>query len=293
MAKTFSIGCLQYCAGLDTDRNLHRIEGLLGEAVSAGAQLVCVPEYATCYGTRRGKLVVGAEDERQHAGLLALQDMARQHAVWMLIGSIAVKRDDGLISNRSLLIDNAGMIVARYDKVHLFDVDLEGGESYRESDLIRPGEQAVLIETPFGRLGLTICYDIRFPQLYRTLAKAGANVLFAPAAFTRKTGQAHWHTLVGARAIETGSYLVAPCQCGDQRGKLKRYGHSLIIGPWGETLADGGEGVGVITAEIDLDKVAAARRSIPALTHDRLFEITVLPPQDGNVEATKRTPTSS
>ncbi len=293
MAKTLNIGCLQYCAGVDTDRNLRRIEALLDEAVAGGAQLVCLPEYATCYGTRRGKLFVGAEEEDEHTGLLALRDMARQQSVWMLIGSIAVKRNDGLINNRSFLIDDVGNIVARYDKVHLFDVDLEGGESYRESDLIRPGEQAVLIDTPFGRLGLTICYDLRFPQLYRTLAKAGANILFAPAAFTHKTGQAHWHTLVTARAIETSAYLVAPCQCGDQKGKLKRYGHSLIVGPWGEILADGGEDAGVITTEIHLDEVAAARCSIPALQHDRLFEITVLSRQDNDVEETKQTPTSS
>ena len=293
MSRNFCIGCLQYSAGVDTARNLRRIEALLDESVSAGAQLICLPEYATCYGVRRGKLFVGAEEEHEHTGLLALRDMAREKAVWILIGSVAVKRDDGLINNRSYLIDDAGTIVARYDKVHLFDVDLEGGETYRESDLIRPGDQAVLIETPFGRLGLTICYDIRFPQLYRTLAKAGANILFAPAAFTRKTGEAHWHTLVAARAIEAGAYLVAPCQCGDQKGKLKRYGHSLVVGPWGEILADGGEAPGVITAEINLDNVALARRSIPALQHDRLFEITVLSRQDGDVEQTKRTPTSS
>lgn len=293
MARTLHIGCLQYCAGMDTDRNLRRIEKLLDRATGSGSQLVCLPEYATCYGSRRGRLVVGAEEEYEHAGLLALRDMARQRSIWMLIGSIAIKRSDGLINNRSYLIDDSGNIMARYDKIHLFDVDLEGGESYRESDLVRPGEQAVLIETPFGHLGLTICYDIRFPQLYRTLAKAGADILFAPAAFTRKTGEAHWHTLVAARAIENCAYLVAPCQCGDQKGKLKRYGHSLIVSPWGEVLADGGESAGVITATIDLDMMDAARRSIPALQHDRLFEISVLPRQDRNVEETKRTPTSS
>jgi predicted amidohydrolase len=293
MAKTLNIGCLQYSAGADTDRNLRQVEKLLSDAVGAGAQLVCLPEYATCYGTRRGRLVLGAEDEEEHTGLLALKNMARERAIWMLIGSVAIKSDDGMISNRSYLIDDAGSIVARYDKLHLFDVDLEGGESYRESDLVRPGEQAVLIETPLGRLGLTICYDIRFPQLYRTLAKAGADILFVPAAFTRKTGQAHWHTLVTARAIETGAYLVAPCQCGEQKGKLKRYGHSLIVDPWGGTLADGGENTGVITAEIDLDKVEVARRSVPALQHDRLFEISVLSREGAGNEKSKRSPTSS
>ncbi|MEZ5935495.1 MAG: nitrilase-related carbon-nitrogen hydrolase [Alphaproteobacteria bacterium] len=207
--------------------------------------------------------------------------------------SIAIKRDDGLISNRSYLIDDAGDVVARYDKVHLFDVDLDNGESYRESALIKAGETAVVAETPLGRVALTICYDIRFPQLYRTLAKAGAEVIFAPAAFTRKTGQAHWHTLVTARAIETGAYLVAPCQCGDQNGKLARFGHSLIVGPWGEHLADGGEEPGVVTAEIDLDEVAAARRKIPALQHDRLFEISIMSARDGKPEEENVLPTSS
>lgn len=293
MAKTLKVGCLQYCANTDTDKNLQGIDVLLAEAVEAGAQLVCLPEYAACYGSRRGRLVVGAEEEERHAGLIALREMAERRAVWMLIGSVAIKREDGLINNRSYLIDDAGDIVARYDKVHLFDVDLDGGESYRESDVIKPGDQAVLVETPLGRLGLTICYDIRFPQLYRTLAKAGAEILFAPAAFTRRTGRAHWHTLVTARAIETGAYLVAPCQSGDQNGKLKRYGHSLIVSPWGEVLADGGEETGVITADIDLEKVGAARRSIPALQHDRLFEISVRSQQKSDGEETRLSPTSS
>lgn len=293
MAKTFKVGCLQYSATTNTADTLRAIERLLPKAVGKGAKLICLPEYATCYGIRRGKLALGAEEEEAHTGLLALKDMAAEHGVWMLIGSVAVKRDDGLINNRSYLIDDAGNIAARYDKVHLFDVDLAGGESYRESDVIKPGDQAVLIDTPFGRLGLTICYDIRFPQLYRTLAKAGADILFAPAAFTRKTGQAHWHTLVTSRAIETGSYLVAPCQCGEQNGKLKRYGHSLIVGPWGEILADGGEDKGVIIADINLEKVAEARESIPALQHDRLFEISVLPREDSSAEETRLSPTSS
>lgn len=292
MTRALNVSCIQYCADSNSDRNLGTIRRLVGRAASDGAQLICLPEYATCYGTARGQLKVGAADEEEHTGLIELQALAQQHAIWLLIGSIAIKRDDGLINNRSYLIDDGGGIAARYDKIHLFDVDLDGGESYRESKTIKAGDKAVLVETPFGRLGLTICYDIRFPQLYRTLAKAGADIIFAPAAFTRTTGRAHWHTLVTARAIESGAYLIAPCQCGDQRGKLARYGHSLIVDPWGKQLADGGEKAGFIKAEIDLENAAAARRMIPALQHDRLFEIATISSDDTKPEKSELRPTS-
>ena len=292
MTRALNVGCIQYCSGSNTDRNLRTIERLVGRAASNGAQLLCLPEYATCYGSVRGQLKVGAVKEEEHVGLAALRALAQEHAIWLLIGSIAIERDDGLINNRSYLVDDQGEIVAQYDKIHLFDVDLDGSESYRESKTIKAGDKAVVAETPFGRFGLTICYDLRFPQLYRTLAKAGADVIFAPAAFTRTTGRAHWHTLVTARAIETGAYLIAPCQCGDQRGKLARYGHSLIVDPWGKHLADGGEKAGVITAEIDLENTAAARRMIPALQHDRLFEISTISNTDTNPQESKLRPTS-
>ena len=293
MARALRVSCVQHCASADIDRNLRQLEKLIGKAAAADSHLICLPEYATTYGASRGRLQLGADEEERHVGLAALRDLARQMARWILIGSIAIKRDDGLINNRSYLIDEAGSIVARYDKVHLFDVDLDGGESYRESALIKAGDKAVLVDTPFGRLGLTICYDVRFPQLYRTLAKAGAEIIFAPAAFTRKTGRDHWHTLIKARAIETGAYMVAPCQCGDAKGKLARYGHSLIVGPWGETLADGGENAGFVTADLDLEDVAAARQKIPALSHDRLFEIALLPKDDDGAEHTTSHPNAS
>ncbi len=276
MAAKFKVSCVQHCATADTERTLERLGVLINKAAKAGADLICLPEYAACYGSSRGRLHVGAEPESKHAALHVLRNLAKKHACWLLIGSIGIRRDDALISNRAYLVDRTGSIRARYDKIHLFDVDLEGGESYRESATIKAGDRAVLVDTPFGRLGLTICYDVRFPQLYRTLAKAGADILFIPAAFTRKTGAAHWHTLVTARAIETGAYVVAPCQCGDDRGKLARYGHSLIVDPWGEILADGGDKVGVVTAELDLDKVTAARRMVPALGHDRIVEIDLI-----------------
>ncbi|MEM9626015.1 MAG: carbon-nitrogen hydrolase family protein [Pseudomonadota bacterium] len=293
MTRSLKVGCVQHCAGTNTDRNLRQLEKLITKVAAQDAEIICLSEYATTYGASRGRLQVGAEYEDSHVGLAAIRDLARQTGRWILIGSIAIKRDDDLISNRSYLIDNAGAIVASYDKIHLFDVDLDRGESYRESAMIKAGDKAVLVDTPFGRFGLTICYDLRFPQLYRTLAKAGAEVIFAPAAFTRTTGRDHWHTLVTARAIETGAYLLAPCQCGDVKGKLARYGHSLIVSPWGGILADGGENAGIITADLDLDKVALARQRIPALSHDRLFEISFAPKSEGGEEQTSSHPNAS
>jgi len=292
MTQALKVACIQHCAGADTDKNFVVLESLIGEAVDDGARLVCLPEYAACYGMSRGRLQVGAEPEEHHHGLASLRALAKQHGAWLLIGSIGIRREDGLINNRSYLIDDKGDIQARYDKIHLFDVDLDGGESYRESASIKAGDRAVLVDTPFGRLGLTICYDLRFPQLYRTLAKAGAEIIFIPAAFTRKTGSAHWHTMVTSRAIETGAYVVAPSQCGDIKGKLARYGHSLIIGPWGEVLADAGDDVGYVTADLDLAEVEAARRKIPALTHDRLVEIELIAAGDGDLEQSS-TPNAS
>ena len=270
----FKIACVQHCAGLDVDANLATLARMIEQAVVSGAKLVCLPEYCAAYGMTDGRLAVGARPEGEHEALRALSEQARRHRCWLLIGSIGLLADDGRTLNRSYLVDSAGAIRARYDKIHLFDVDLARGESYRESSTIRPGETAVVVATPLGRLGLSVCYDLRFAHLYRALAKAGAEVLFVPAAFTRTTGQAHWHALLRARAIETGAFVVAPSQCGDaQDGRLARYGHSLIVAPWGEVLADGGEAEGVIIAELDLAQVAEARRMIPALRHDRVFEV--------------------
>jgi deaminated glutathione amidase len=270
----FRVACVQHCAGLDAAANLATLARLIEQAVARGAELVCLPEYCAAYGMTDGRLAVDARAEGEHEALRTLGEQARRHGRWLLIGSLGVLAADGRILNRSYLVDPAGAIRARYDKIHLFDVDLARGESYRESSTIRPGETAPVVATPFARLGLTICYDLRFPQLYRALAKAGADVLFVPAAFTRTTGQAHWHVLLRARAIETGAFVVAPSQCGEAPdGSLARYGHSLFVDPWGEVLADGGEDEGVIAAELDLARVAEARRMIPALRHDRVFEV--------------------
>jgi predicted amidohydrolase len=268
------IACVQHCAGLDVAANLETLARLIEQAVARRAELVCLPEYCAAYGMTVGRLDVGARPEHEHEALMMLAGQAHRQRCWLLIGSIGVLAEDGRILNRSYLVDGAGVVRARYDKIHLFDVDLASGERYRESSTIRPGETAVAVATPFARLGLTICYDLRFAQLYRALAKAGAEVLFVPAAFTRTTGQAHWHVLLRARAIETGAFVVAPSQCGTAPdGTLARYGHSLIVDPWGEVLADGGEDEGVIVADLDLSGVAAARRMIPALRHDRVFEV--------------------
>lgn len=276
MATTFRAACVQHQAGLNVDANLSNLARLIREAAEGGADVIGLPEYCACYGMRDGRLDVGAAPEADHAALLFLRGQARQHQRWILIGSIGIRAGDGRVLNRSYLIDDSGGIRAHYDKIHLFDVDLEGGETYRESATIRPGETAVVVETPFGRIGLSVCYDIRFPHLYRAPAKSGAEMVMVPAAFTHKTGKAHWHVLLRARAVEAGVFVVAPSQCGDADGTLARFGHSLIVDPWGNVLADGGEAESVATAEIDLGQVATCREMIPALRHDRRFDVAVV-----------------
>ena len=211
--------------------------------------------------------------------LAALREVAQETGVWLLIGSLAIdlSREPGTaggehrLANRSYLVDPGGAVVAHYDKIHMFDVDLAGGESYRESNAFRPGGRAVLAETPWGVLGMTVCYDLRFPHLYRTLAQAGADFLAIPSAFTVPTGKAHWHVLLRARAIENGCLVFAPAQWGEHAEGRRTYGHSLIVDPWGEVLADAGEGVGIVSARIDLAAIAKARRMVPSLQHDRPF----------------------
>jgi deaminated glutathione amidase len=272
MTDALTVACVQHCAGPDTEHNLTALRASIGAAADRGAALVGLPEYCATYGESSGGLEVGAEPEDGHRALATLREAARAHQVWLSIGSLGVLVGDGRIRNRSYLVDPEGEVRARYDKVHLFDVDLAGGETYRESATIAPGDRAVVAETPFGGVGLSICYDLRFPQLYRALAKAGASILLVPAAFTRTTGRAHWHVLLRARAIETGCFVVAASQCGERPdGKLARYGHSLLVSPWGEVVADAGKGPGLAVSRIDLAQVAQARAAIPALRHDRAF----------------------
>ncbi len=217
-------------------------------------------------------MVALARPESEDPSVAGYRALAAETGAWLLAGSLVLRADADKLVNRSLLIDPKGRIAARYDKIHMFDVEIPDGQSYRESRAYQGGDRAVTAELPWGRLGMTVCYDMRFSYLYRALAKAGAAFLSIPAAFTRFTGAAHWHVLLRARAIETGCYVIAPAQCGDHAGGRETYGHSLIVAPWGEVLADGGAEPGFVIAEIDLAEVAEARRRVPALDHDRRFE---------------------
>lgn len=269
--SAFRAACVQTNSLRDIEPNLPIIADLVRRARDAGADFVLLPENVAMLEPESRLVREKARSEAEHPALPAFADLARSTGVWLLVGSLAIALDSGHVANRSLLIDPAGAVVARYDKIHLFDVDLGGGESYRESATIAPGDRAAVADLPWGRLGMSVCYDLRFPHLYRHLAKAGADFLAVPAAFTRVTGQAHWHVLQRARAIENGCFVFAPAQCGEHANGRLTYGHSLIVDPWGRVLADAGEDVGFIVADIDPAEVTAARRRIPALDHDRPF----------------------
>jgi len=264
--------CVQMNAGPDVAGNLAQAAALIREARAGGATLICTPENTGRILADRVRAVKEAPAEQDHPALPFFADLARETGAWLLIGSIAVRVSPERCGNRSLLFDPSGRLVARYDKIHMFDVQLANGEHYAESERMAPGGEAVLAETPWGGLGMTICYDLRFPHLYRALAKAGADFLAIPSAFTRQTGVAHWETLLRARAIECGAYVLAPAQCGLHDGGRGTWGHSMIVSPWGEVIAAAGEEPGVILATLDREKVREARRMIPALSHDRPFE---------------------
>ena len=271
ISRKVRIGCVQTPALATFDEAIEAACRLAGEAVAAGAELVCLPEYCGGLRSDNGVFRPPAAPESAHPVLEALRSFTRDAGVWMLVGSVAVDGPGDRLINRGLLVDNDGEIRARYDKIHLFDVNLSATERYRESTVVNPGEQAVVADTPSGRLGMTTCYDLRFPHLYRSLAQSGAEILAVPAAFTQKTGEAHWHVLNRARAIENGAVVVAPCAAGPVPGGGAVYGHSLIVSPWGEVLADGGEGEGSIVVTVDLETVASVRRRVPSLSHDRSF----------------------
>ncbi len=268
---TFRLACVQTSSGNDMERNIEAACALVRRARDDGADLIALPEVVALIEPDRERLVATAPDEADHPALGAFAALARETGAWILAGSITVRAGDGRVANRSLLLDAAGDIVGRYDKIHMFDVDLPGGESYRESDTYRPGAETCVAATPWGGLGMTVCYDLRFPALYRALAKAGADLLAVPSAFTRQTGRAHWSVLLRARAIETGAYVFAPAQCGDHGGGRQTYGHSMIVDPWGAVVAEAGEDVGVTIADIDPAKIAEARRAIPSLAQDRPY----------------------
>jgi len=270
MAKKFRVACIQNRAGPDMAASMEEAEILSRDAVADCADLICLPEFFSCLEVAPDLFNVGATIEADHPAIPLFSDLAQESGVWVLLGSLAVTTPSGKIRNRSLLLDSSGEIVSRYDKIHLFDVNLADGETYRESAIVEAGEEAVVAPTPWGLMGLSVCYDLRFAHLYRSLAQAGAHFLTVPAAFTKTTGEAHWHTLLRARAIETGCYVFAPCQWGTH-GEAETYGHSLIIDPWGKVLADGGEDSGYVCADIDPDQVTQARSMIPALGHDRPY----------------------
>ena len=270
MSGFLNIACIQNCAGIDVEKNLIELKTMIYTAHNNGAELICLPEYGTCLGVQGSEFLVGAAPLENHAALIFMTELAKEIGVWILIGSIAVKTKRGKIVNRSVMLNDKGEVIAYYDKIHLFDVDLANGEKYRESTTILPGNRAVVANTPWGGIGLSICYDIRFPQLYRSLAHGGAVIITVPAAFARTTGEAHWHVLLRSRAIETGCFIVAPCQTG-MHGSSESYGHSMIIDPWGIVLADGGLKPGIVSTTINLSLVTERRAMIPSLQHDRPY----------------------
>jgi deaminated glutathione amidase len=270
---TFKAAMIQMRSGLQPGANIDAAVRYVGDAKSAGAEYVLTPEMTNILAANREQLFAAAVEEEADASLATLREVARKLGIYVHIGSLAVRISPDRAANRSFLIDPKGDILARYDKIHMFDVDLAGGESYRESRNYRPGELAVLADLPWGRLGLTVCYDLRFPALYRALAEAGATMLAIPSAFTKQTGEAHWHVLVRSRAIENGCFVFAAAQGGRHENGRDTFGHSLIVDPWGRILAEGDTEPGVIVAEINPAEVASARARIPSLQHGRRFEI--------------------
>jgi predicted amidohydrolase len=268
----FKAACVQLRSSDDIAANIRTTSEFVREAKAKGAQFVATPENTTLMAPDGGAKLAQSYDEAHDPALPAFRALAEELGIWLLIGSLAIKVSDTKTANRSFLIDPRGRIAARYSKIHLFDVDLPSGEKYRESNTVAGGDSATLAETPWGKIGLTICYDLRFPQLYRALAKRGAFMLTVPSAFTETTGKAHWHVLLRARAIENGAFVLAPAQGGTHANGRQTYGHSLIVAPWGEVLAEAGTEPGVILADIDPAAAMDARARVPNLQHDRVFE---------------------
>jgi predicted amidohydrolase len=273
IAGSFSAAMIQMRSGLDPAANVDAAVRMIGEAKTAGASYAQTPEMTNILAAKREQLFAAIVEEEHDTSLATFREVARKLGLYVHIGSLAIKISHDRAANRGFLIDPKGEIAARYDKIHMFDVDLAGGESYRESRNYRPGELAVLSDLPWGRLGVSICYDLRFPALYRALAEAGATMLAIPSAFTKQTGAAHWHVLMRARAIENGCFVFAAAQGGTHESGRETFGHSLIVDPWGRILAEGGSEPGVVMAEIDISEVAKARARIPSLEHGRRFEI--------------------
>src|SRR5687768_11189075 len=259
--------------GNDLAANLASVKTMAREAARGGARFVMTPEYTLMMDGSGRTMRERALNADGAPALPELQALARELSVWLLVGSLTLKTDGERIANRSYLLAEDGRVVAHYDKIHMFDVTLPDGKVIRESSAYCPGERAVVADTPWGKLGLTVCYDLRFPQLYRTLARAGARYLSIPSSFQRATGKVHWHTLLKARAIENACFVFAPAMCGEHPGNRTTYGHSLVVDPWGEVLADGGEAPGIVYADIDPARVDKVRGMLPCLEHDREFVV--------------------
>ena len=270
---TLRIGLVQPTTGIDPAVEAPALAAAVGTLAAQGAQMVFMPEMSGLIDRDRRRAATHIVAESDDIVLAAVRAAAKAHKVWVHLGSLALKGAGEFFANRGFVIDDAGEIRARYDKIHLFDVTLPGGETYRESAAYAPGDTAVVAQTPWAMLGMTICYDLRFPALHRALAKAGAGILSVPAAFTHTTGKAHWHVLLRARAIETGCFVIAAAQTGSHADGRTTFGHSVVVAPWGDVLLDMGTATGTATCDIDLAQVDAARGRVPALDHARAFRI--------------------
>ena len=271
-------GVIQLNSSDQPEQNLPVITAAIAEAAAAGADIALTPEVSNCVSVSRKHQADVLRLEKDDPTVAGIRAAAKAHGVWVLAGSLGLKTNDadGRFANRSLLISPNGVVMARYDKVHMFDVQVTKAETFRESDGYRPGTAAIVAETPLAKIGLSICYDVRFPHLYRALAQAGADVITVPAAFSPVTGEAHWEVLLRARAIETGCFIIAPAQCGQHKGR-STHGHSMVVAPWGEVLLDMGDAPGVACIDLDLNDVKKARHRVPSLSHDRPFTAPIIP----------------
>jgi predicted amidohydrolase len=265
----FLAGAVQMCSGRDVQRNIADASTLIREAAARGAEFIATPEMTNILDTDRQRVASIVQAESEDPAPHAFGELAKELGVHLLIGSLALKSAQQKLVNRSLLFSPGGEVLARYDKIHMFDVDLDDGQRFRESSGYEAGRSAIVADLPWGRLGLSVCYDLRFPALYNSLAKAGSYLLSVPSAFTKLTGEAHWHVLLRARAIENAAFVLAPAQAGRHECGRESYGHSLVVGPWGEVIAEGGKAPGIIMAAIDMSLAMAARARIPALSHAR------------------------
>ena len=268
---------LQMTSGIDPAANAAAIVEAVRQAAEQGADMLFTPEMAGYLDRNRARAAETLRSEADDPVLATVREAAARHGLWVHLGSLPLRQEDGdeRWVNRSFVIDNKGEIRARYDKIHLFDVDLATGESWRESAVYRPGEKVVAVDTPWGRMGLSVCYDLRFPDLYRALTNSGVTMLLVPAAFTVPTGQAHWHVLLRARAIEAGCFVIAPAQTGRHGDGRETYGHSLVIDPWGDILLDMEEKAGLALADIDLSRVEEVRGRVPAIANRRNIPVDV------------------